>query len=210
MQFHQLSPYDDFWDLCCDHGFLGMTLFKNTQNSQIHLVDQVPKIVEILKQKYEKFNDGRALFKTQNATQIILNTNKRHLIVIAGVGGETAIEILESIINKNPKANMDFAISPNSHIFQLRCFLQKHFTLLHEDLIRDGNRFHEHIFVRFTFNQSKRISLTGQGFWQNSPYAKVYQAKLIKHYRLINSHNTNNDKYKMSKQALEYYSNLAL
>ena len=206
MQFHQQSPYDDLWDLCCDHGFLGMKLFEHTQNSQIHLVDQVPVIVEILKNKYEEYTDTRVLFKTQDATKISLDTHKRHLIVIAGVGGETALDILKAITRNNIHAQMDFAISPNSHLFELRSFMQHHFTLLHEDLIKDGNRFHEHIFVRFTYNQSKNMTLTGEGFWQSSPHAQKHHAKLIKHYRLISLHNPNIDIQTMGKQALAHYS----
>ncbi|MCJ8313747.1 MAG: tRNA (adenine(22)-N(1))-methyltransferase TrmK [Saccharospirillaceae bacterium] len=203
---HQQTHYDEFWDLCCDHGFLGMKLFEKAKTSRVHLLDQVPKILDGLENKYAKFNDGRIEFRMQDAKTVELDATKNHMIVIAGVGGETLIEILEAIITNNPAAKMDFALSPNSHIFQIRQFLQPNFTLLSEDLINDANRLHEHILVRFTPNCAQSISLTGDLFWQTSPFAKKYHTKLVKHYSLINK----NYPSLASQNAVEAYLFLAL
>jgi len=203
---HQQSHYDEFWDMCCDHGFLGMKLFEKTQTSRVYLLDQVPKILDWLENKYTKFNDGRIEFRLQDAKTVKLDATKNHMIVIAGVGGETLIEILDAMIKNNPSAKMDFALSPNSHIFQIREFLQPNFTLLSEDLITDANRFHEHILVRFTPLCLPSVSLTGDQFWQTSPFAKPYHNKLVTHYSLINK----NYPTQTSQDAVDGYSLLAL
>jgi len=206
MHLNQASHYDELWDVCCDHGLLGLALFKKTNINSIHLIDQVPQIIDILKQKYSHLNDGRLIFSTQDAKCIRLAKDRKHLIIIAGVGGENLIDILKNITDHNPSAQIDFALSPNSHLYEVRLFLKNNFTLLQEDLLKEGNRFHEHIFVRFTPNCIPSITLTGTSFWKTSPLAKPYQKKLIKHYSLINTYHPTT----ISQHALEAYLSLDL
>lgn len=37
------------WDICCDHGYVGIKALESSEFSEVHFVDQVPHIMERLK-----------------------------------------------------------------------------------------------------------------------------------------------------------------
>lgn len=168
--------YDELWDLCCDHGRLGLHIHQKQPQTRVHLVDVVPSIIDILRNKYKALEDGRLFFKLASAEDIILANTPRQVVVIAGVGGSTIIEILEGILDKNrgmleglqgellnlPKEPpvdsgkqttlppcLDLILSPNTHIFELRRYLKSSpFNLIKEAFVSERGHHHEHLFLR--------------------------------------------------------------
>lgn len=44
-------PWQPFWDICCDHGLLGIQALRSEKFPQVHFVDQVPQLIENLQVK---------------------------------------------------------------------------------------------------------------------------------------------------------------
>jgi len=189
----QEPAYNDIWDLCCDHGRLGLHLHQRNDGGCIYLVDRIPSIIEALKSKYTILCDGKLFFCLQDAGAIQLTSASRQLIVIAGLGGENIVEILNGIGTRlhheqpspiNQSRIVDLILSPNSHTFALRRFLARSpFELIKEAFVEDKGHYHEHIFLRLTHNTPTRHSDVGEEIWQPFTATKRrYIERLIAHY----------------------------
>lgn len=194
----QQDTYHDIWDLCCDHGHLGLHLHHNHPLTHIYLIDKIPSIIHKIREKYTALIDFRMHIQELDAQDIVLRGTPRQMIIIAGIGGGTIKSLLQAIIANPQNASqhaIDFIISPNAHTFELRNYLYntidgKVFELINEAFITDNNKHHEHIFVRLhpeNTDIKNRVSTTGNNIWLpfNSTKEK-YLKKLIEHYTRIN------------------------
>ena len=195
----QQDTYHDIWDLCCDHGHLGLHLHHNHKSTHVHLIDKIPSIINKLQKKYATLIDSRLHIQKLDAQAIVLTGTPRQMIIIAGVGGGTVKSLLQAII-ANPKNHsqhaIDFILSPNAHTFELRSFLNnrlksKNFELIQETFISDNSKYHEHIFVRLQPQEhhfDNCVSTTGENIWLPFDSEKEeYLEKLIQHYARINA-----------------------
>ncbi len=114
--YDQLIPNSDVWDFCCDHGYLGAAAYKSKNFKNIYFVDQVPTIIEKLKNRFQKYvydqsYQNEAVFICEDAKSLKLKNTLKITgnLCIAGVGGLTIIEILESL-NKNNVLDADRVI----------------------------------------------------------------------------------------------------
>ncbi|MFT5085080.1 MAG: tRNA (adenine22-N1)-methyltransferase [Lentisphaeria bacterium] len=222
----QCDPYDEIWDLCCDHGRLGLHLHQAHPKADIHLVDRVASIIDILRDHYQYLDDGRLFFKHECATHIRLQPHKRQVIVLAGIGGGSAIGILKVLLdtlarttNETPydggppshsPMSIDFILSPNSHIFELRKFLGQHpLKFKKEAFVCEKGRCHEHILLSYSPQKSEhsRVSPLGEAIWQpfNATKARYLNA-LMQHYQRVVLHQNKAE----ALAALSAYSELAL
>lgn len=187
--------YDAIWDLCCDHGLLGLHLHQATRpyGTHVHLVDQVEPIIDKLQTQYADRQDGNLTISLTPAERICLSHHAKQLFIIAGVGGETVASIIKSILPAiqalPPCANqqIDILISPNKHVYALRRALQgMPFTLIEEAFVSDKGRHHEHLFIRYQPSKHTPICVVGNELWQpTSPEKQEYVSKLIKHYTAL-------------------------
>lgn len=211
--------YGAIWDLCCDHGLLGLHLHEQFKSSEVHLVDQVEPIIDQLHAKYSERKDGRLFIQQCSAEDINLTHHARQCFVIAGVGGETAAAIvlaltpkIEALLRSNEKEShleppqIDILISPNKHVFALRNVLaQLSITLIEEAFVTDKGRHHEHLFLRFQHQPTHRPSALGETLWQQvSPEKRSYVEKLIRHYQRVCRHAPT----ELDQQALKAYTKL--
>ena len=198
------KPYDDIWDLCCDHGRLGLHIHQTHPSTQVHLIDKIPSIINKLKIKYKTRIDPRLHIQALDAQEIRLTTNSRQLLIIAGIGGGTAKNLLQSILS-NPKnqqqLRIDVILSPNAHTFELRSYLRdESFSSIKEEFINDKGHCHEHIFVCYSrgkqqdlkdkhlAHENKKVTPTGDTIWHPFDLTKqTYLEKLILHYGRINA-----------------------
>ena len=96
--FDQLRPALPVWDLCCDHGYLGLHAYRSQKFSSVHFVDQVPEIIDRLKLR---FNSEIATINNQTSVTFTplsgesLPTEVTGNVVIAGVGSYTIFQILQ-------------------------------------------------------------------------------------------------------------------
>lgn len=112
-------PEEDFWDICCDHGLLGRAAMARGSFARVHFVDQVPHIIENLKEKVSESEDVRIVLKSaEDITEILTGT-----VVIAGVGGHSLIKILGQWREREILRAKRLVLNPMSHVEPLREFL---------------------------------------------------------------------------------------
>ncbi len=86
-------PGVPLWDLCCDHGKLGMWASYKGVVSEVIFNDSVAAIVDALQPRLKKLNSVRTVCCPAQEISETLTGN----VVIAGVGGEKSHDILTSL-----------------------------------------------------------------------------------------------------------------
>ena len=185
------TEYDEIWDCCCDHGFLGIELLKQNKAPKIHFVDIVPELMQSLRNVLERFSTDKQRtawqVHCQDVARIELSPNKRHLVIIAGVGGDLLVQFLSQIVLRNPHCQIDFAVCPVHHSYKVRSHMQTlNMGLVDEEIICENKRFYEVIAVSTL--SSEPLSRTGTNMWQLSRKEhKAYLQQLRAHYgRMLN------------------------
>ena len=91
-----------FWDMCCDHGYIGLRALESNRFTKVFFVDSVKPIIERL----SKLIDHSPL-QNQSEKFLLIGSKCEDLdleingtCVIAGVGGRTIISILDSLLRK--------------------------------------------------------------------------------------------------------------
>lgn len=113
--------YDLAWDLACDHGFLGEALLDSGKAHRVHFVDQVPGIMSRLQARLDSRAD--ACFHAVAAESLQPVSAGRQLVVLAGVGGEKTIWILQALCQHPPFRNADWLLAPANDALDVRRWL---------------------------------------------------------------------------------------
>lgn len=109
-------PNEPFWDLCCDHGYVGLEVFLSKKSSEVHLVDQVPHImkkIEIYLTENEILSCGVFLHTTK-AEKLALPLSGT--VLIAGVGGKSIQIILNELLKQNLLHAKRLLLSPHTDL----------------------------------------------------------------------------------------------
>ena len=193
--------YDHIWDLCCDHGRLGLHLDANHNcnrsepSTGIHLIDRVPSIINALRAYCRSETYAHIDIQCRDAGALVLSPEQqaqKHIFIIAGIGGETAAKIADGILANNAGllAQMltpaEFLFSPNNQAFELRRFLQQPWIqLLDETFVSENGWHHEHIHVQLCApeHQQAPVSAIGESLWEPmTPQKRHYLSKQQNHY----------------------------
>jgi len=182
--------YDAVWDCCCDHGYLGMKLLAAKICPTVYFVDQVAHIIAQLKDKLDDLAE-RALsprnYQTiaADASGLRFPDHQRHLVILAGVGGEHIIDIIRAVEQKDHISRIDYLLCPTTTQFDLREFLiEQSFGVKRESLVAEKGRDYEVLLV--SSQQSKiwqPITTTGRMWDVSNPSHQRYQKKLVTHYK---------------------------
>jgi tRNA (adenine22-N1)-methyltransferase len=189
-----LAKYDHIWDCCCDHGLLGMNLLKRNAAPNIHFVDIVPELIEIvedrLTQKFPIQTEQHWRAYCLNVTDIPLDQHSgKQLIIIAGVGGDECIKLVDSLYRKHPSIELDFLLCPVYHQYAVRQHLiGLSFSLIDEAIVKERKQFYEIIHISSDKSKKQILSLFGSRIWQaenEEEYviATEYRNKILSHYR---------------------------
>jgi tRNA (adenine22-N1)-methyltransferase len=140
-----LIPAEDVWDLCCDHGYLGIVAHKSRSFSQVHFVDRASHLIEALRERWQA--EDQIFFYPQAAEELVpvLSGN----VVLAGVGGLTMLSILEKLQNRNRLRAKRIILAPQKDERRLQSEVLRHFPSYRLDqsfMVREGARVRE-IFV---------------------------------------------------------------
>ena len=192
------AQYDHIWDCCCDHGLLGAALLAGNAAPNIHFVDIVPELMRELENKLHRFHPKNAELHSHWQTHCIDVTalplqkfSGKHLVIIAGVGGDLMTELVRAIYQKNPACDIDFLLCPVQHQFTLRQqLIQLDFSLITETLIAENQRFYEILLVSMAKNSGSKINPVGSLIWRsNTPQqekiAADYLQKTLAHYKRV-------------------------
>ncbi|WP_299569440.1 tRNA (adenine(22)-N(1))-methyltransferase TrmK [uncultured Shewanella sp.] len=210
-----MHGYDHIWDCCCDHGFLGGSLLARQAAPNIHFVDIVAELMNELEQKLIKLDLSSELNPavTSNWFTHCMDVAKlpldkycgKHLVIIAGVGGDLMIDFINSIQKLHANLKIDFLLCPVHHQYSLRQnLISLDFSLKQECLVEDNKRFYEILLVA---NDSKpacttdslnpkqhktshAISAVGEQIWFNNiedkqSISRRYLNKTLSHYQRI-------------------------
>ena len=116
--FNEFTPGVPVVDLCCDHGYLGLHAYLTELFPEILFVDQVPFSMMNLEKNFHQYfkkNENPTLvnFITSDAgkVQTILTGN----VVIAGVGGNNMMKILEGLHQNKRLKPKKLILSPHKH-----------------------------------------------------------------------------------------------
>ena len=212
------SGYDHIWDCCCDHGLLGAALLAECAAPNVHFVDIVPELMQQLEQKLKRFFPREDASQNHSQWHVycedISNLQPqelggKHLMIIAGVGGNLVSEFVKNILTKNPTTEIDFLLCPTLHQYTLRQqLIALNLRLKSEVLIADKNRYYEILLVTRSKNGESHISPVGENIWQadtpeQAKIAAAYLRKTLAHYRRAGL----NDQLDV-QQIIHAYSNL--
>ncbi len=98
----QALPEKEFWDICCDHGILGIHALRSQNFLEVNFVDQVPDIMHRLEEKIrkyiEKLNSAEGSIAKMNfytSPAELLQIPLKGNICVLGVGAEKINFILQ-------------------------------------------------------------------------------------------------------------------
>ncbi|MCG7548121.1 tRNA (adenine(22)-N(1))-methyltransferase TrmK [Pseudoalteromonas sp. Of7M-16] len=190
--------YTHIWDCCCDHGLLGADLLDKGLNAKIHFVDIVPHLMQALETKLQQFYPHKSdQWQTHclDVAKLPLSEKQgKHLVIIAGVGGDLCSAFVKQILADHPNANIEFLLCPVHHLYALRQDLNSlELRLIDEVLIKENKRHYELLKLS---NKAGRqtvfddISSVGEKIWyyrdeQTRAVASEYLSKTIAHYKRI-------------------------
>ena len=142
------NPYPCIWDCCCDHGYLGIKILIDNLCEKLVFVDQVPHIIEQLTEKLAPFSTGKHDLITADAGELCFDSRQRHLVLLAGLGGERTVHIIKSIQKRHPLVHIDYIFCPSGRQNVLREYLQEQgFDLAFERTAYENRRYYEIYFV---------------------------------------------------------------
>lgn len=112
----KVLPNVPFWDLCCDHGYVGLEIFFNKKSSEVHLVDQVPHIMEkIAKYLQDNFEVTKGIHLHIESAQN-LKMPLEGTVLIAGVGGKTIQIIVQELLKNKLLHATRLLLSPHTDL----------------------------------------------------------------------------------------------
>jgi tRNA (adenine22-N1)-methyltransferase len=193
--------YDHIWDCCCDHGFLGAALLSAQAAPWIHFVDIVPLLMADLETRLQRFYPPESLRGSRwqshcldVAALPLEQYPGRHLVMIAGVGGELMAELVTAIRQRHPSVLADFLLCPVNQPYSLRqTLIRLGFYLQAESLLAENRRFYEILKVSaYAGNKGEYppVSAVGTRIWHGQDAtqqqtAAAYRDKTLSHYRRI-------------------------
>lgn len=162
--------YQHIWDCCCDHGYLGQHLAHRGAAPRVHFVDIVPEIIAQLKEKLLGREDVPSQMHVYCCDVALLPLNDfhhhdKHLIIIAGVGGDLTLSMVKALVAEHPDKQLEFILCPLRQQVHLREQLAGGgLSLLDEQLVKDDKLFYEVIHV--TTGAGEPLIGIGSKLWQ--------------------------------------------
>lgn len=178
------GQYQDIWDTCCDHGLLGYQLLQRNLANTVHFVDVVPELMQQLQVKLEQFAAKQSWqVHCLDIANLRLPDTGRQLIIIAGVGGDKTIELVQSIVEFHPNRPLEFMLCAVHHNFMLRQSLAAlKLGLINEQIVCENKRYYE--VIQVASNAPGKIVPTGDSMWDlGNKQHQQYLEQTINHYQ---------------------------
>lgn len=136
------------WDICCDHGYVGIKALETSQFSEVHFVDQVPHIMErletLIKQYWRIKPEHKYYLHLMSGEE--LEQDVSGTMLVAGVGGLTIKTIVSTLIEKKKLSAKRLLLSPHTDEKVLIEYLddvdfKKVYSVTEKILMPEGKRF---------------------------------------------------------------------
>ena len=195
-----VSPhYNHIWDCCCDHGYLGAALLDKQNDETVHFVDIVPELMQSLENKLQGFyEEHNWQVHCLDVSHLPLQDHQsKHLVIIAGVGGDLTAQFISSINARHPNLDIDYLVCPVHHLFMLRAKLNElKLGLVQEALVEDKKRYYE-VMLLSSKSNNQPVSAVGEQIWHADnevqlDVAERYLKQTLSHYQRI-AKGKNND-----------------
>lgn len=98
--YDHLIPGEPVWDLCCDHGYMGLNAYESGLFPEVSFVDQVAPIVQRLEQRFKQYylnSKSSVTVRFFSLPGEELPTEIKGTLVIAGVGAHTIFKIVQAL-----------------------------------------------------------------------------------------------------------------
>lgn len=185
--------YEHIWDCCCDHGYLGLALLEQVIQrplaTQIHFVDCVADITDPIADQLRQLGICHRHWQVhcEDVAELVLKSdnNARHLVIIAGVGGELTLQLVQSLLARHPALAIDFMLCPVHHQYEMRQGLMNAGLHLHaEQLLHENGRYYELLTV--SARGPFMLTAVGSLMWQTNHELHVaYIERKIQHYQRL-------------------------
>ncbi|MBY0414584.1 MAG: class I SAM-dependent methyltransferase [Bdellovibrionales bacterium] len=108
-------PGIPYWDICCDHGYVGIKALRSELFPEVHFVDQVPHIMDRLQLLIDEaprpfLRPYYLHLKSGQDIECDLYGN----VLVAGVGGLTIRLILEKLMQEKKLKSQRLLLSPHT------------------------------------------------------------------------------------------------
>lgn len=165
--FDAIPPgYDSVWDLGCDHGRLGMAVLESGRAPAVTFVDRLARITDPLQHRLTAYSAHGYRVLTEDARDLMLPDTGRHLLVLAGVGDELMVAILEALAGQAVAERFDWLLSPANNDFEVRNYLRRAgYGLLAEGLVIERGRGYEWLRLSRDRQRAPRPVPNPAGFW---------------------------------------------
>jgi len=112
------NEFSTIWDCGCDHGYLGTKILNDKLCNKLIMLDQLPHIIQQLEKRLQPHVSdeyaGRFELRVADASQLVFPVNEKHLIILAGIGGDNLVQITQAIEQKNSHSEIDYIFCPSS------------------------------------------------------------------------------------------------
>lgn len=120
--FSLLKPDLSVWDVCCDHGYIGLRAYESQGFCEINFVDQVPEIMQRLKKHFtdnhwHPSNTTSVQFHSMAAEQITNEITGN--LIMAGIGSYTIARVLTSLTHRQLLQAHRIIICPQNEVVSI-------------------------------------------------------------------------------------------
>lgn len=205
------GEYSIVWDLCCDHGKIGMGFLK--MGMRVHFVDRVSSIIDKLVKELKTTDIPNTHYKVQyhNILRMKDQFDKKDLIILSGIGGYLIEQMLTKLHHVNFKG--EILICAHQNVLELRKYLSlTPHTMLDEKLIKENGKFYELILLKIGSTDSKQqVQAIGSKMW--SSYHEIHDDYIQERLSFLKKKlSYSDDEYllNLQKQYTDMYKNKGL
>jgi tRNA (adenine22-N1)-methyltransferase len=139
---------DVLWDICCDHGYVGIKALESSQFSEVHFVDQIPHVMDrlevLIKQYWRIRPEHKYTLHAMSGEDLELDICGTMLI--AGVGGLTIKKIVSTLVEKKKLKAKRLLLSPHTDEKTLIHYMEeidfkKLYSITEKIMMPEGKRF---------------------------------------------------------------------
>ncbi|EAR09510.1 tRNA (adenine(22)-N(1))-methyltransferase TrmK [Reinekea blandensis] len=180
---------DQLVDLCCDHGALGRAALEAGRAQRVLFNDIHPDIMAALEDRLIRYGADSYELSVGPAQTLILPKAEKGVAILAGVGDEQTIAILDALFQQPSARHYRFVVSPATKTAYVRNYLRHQpIVTLSDRIVDDNGRCYELITIALadTANQSQsqlQPSLVGQGWQPEQPIHERHLRKLLAFYQ---------------------------
>lgn len=141
---------EPLWDLGCDHGLLGLFAVAEDRASEVVLVDRSAAVIAALREKVEAHVADalrpRVSVRLADAARLPAEPVSG-TVVIAGMGADRIVRILDAFVAPNARAPLRLALQPEVRGDRVADWLERsRFSLLRRETVEERARTYD-VFV---------------------------------------------------------------